>query len=236
MTNVIRDLRFSKFLKAQWISSVKDYVISERTIVTNIGVSPAVLATASPVKALAPRTSTILKGVTIKTADSLVLIQIPNEDNIGGCVLEDGWYQLSKQAPDFPKDIPLYKSPQFDVGKVAFDPFLATGQESTTQGLKQHNVKVNVWFCPAKTHCGIHNMHTNPEMLEVHTQVYGTGRMQKFHCNDFDTLYEDVIMNPGMTHVPFTGVEDSGKYMYPWHQYYGDTDCIWMAVEYHPCK
>ncbi|KAK3739008.1 hypothetical protein QZH41_010477 [Actinostola sp. cb2023] len=99
---------------------------------------------------------------------------------------------------------------------------------------KQHKVKVNVWFCPAKTHCGLHNHHTNPEMMEVHTQVYGTGRMQKFHDDDFGTLYEDVLMSPGMTHVPFVGVDIDGNYYYQWHQYYGDTDCIWMAVEYHP--
>jgi hypothetical protein len=176
--------------------------------------------------------------VTLKSAESLVLIQIPNEDNIGGCILEDGWYQLNKEAPAYPRDIPLYESPQFDVGKAAFDPFLATGQASAAEDcpLQEHNVKVNVWFCPGKTHCGIHNTHASPEILEVHTQVYGTGRMQKFHSNDFSTLYEDVIMSPGMTHVPFAGAEGTGNYVYPWHQYYGDTDCIWMAVEFHPCN
>ena len=71
-------------------------------------------------------------------------------------------------------------------------------------------------------------------MLEVHTQVYGTGRMQKFHENDFKSLYEEVMMAPGFTHDPFTGVKNNGDLFYGWHQYYSDTDCIWMAIEYHP--
>ena len=55
--------------------------------------------------------------------------------------------------------------------------------------------------------------------------------MQKFHSNDFKSIYEDVHMAPGFTHNPFAGVKDNG---YGWHQYYSDTDCIWMAIEYRP--
>ncbi|MDX3376575.1 hypothetical protein PV390_19455 [Streptomyces sp. ME02-6991-2A] len=24
-----------------------------------------------------------------------------------------------------------------------------------------------------------------------------------------------------------------GSFQYPWHQYRADTDCVWLAVEYH---
>jgi len=58
--------------------------------------------------------------------------------------------------------------------------------------------------------------------------------MQKFHSNNFDTLYEDIIMSPGATHIPFAGLGKDGQFVYPWHQYYSDTDCIWMANEFHP--
>ena len=71
--------------------------------------------------------------------------------------------------------------------------------------------------------------HTDPEMPEVHTQVYGTGRMQKFHENNFKSVYEEVMMAPGFTHDPFTGVKKNGDLFY-----YYDTDCIWVAIEYHP--
>ena len=106
------------------------------------------------------------------SAESLVLIEVPDDINIGGCVLEDGWCQLTAQDPTYPKEVPLYKSPQFDVGSVGFDPYSATGTiktGSTGNTVKKFNIKVNVWFCPAKTNCGIHNVHTDPEMLEVFT-------------------------------------------------------------------
>lgn len=42
------------------------------------------------------------------------------------------------------------------------------------------NLEFNLWYAHAGTHCGIHNQHDFPE---VHTQIYGIGRMQKFHVN-----------------------------------------------------
>ena len=121
---------------------------------------------------LTPRTTLSFShsGVSVISAESLVLIKISDEINIGGCVLEDGWCQLTAQDPNYPKEVPLYKSPQFDVGSVGFDPYSATGTiktGSTGNTVKKFNIKVNVWFCPAKTNCGIHNVHTKPEMLEV---------------------------------------------------------------------
>ncbi len=93
-----------------------------------------------------------------------------------------------------------------------------------------YQVKLNLWFSPPDTHCGIHNIH---EFLEIHTQIYGTGKMQKFHDNSYETMYEDVVLSPGQTHSPFAVVTKDGSFRYPWHQYYAETDCIWLAVEYH---
>jgi hypothetical protein len=61
--------------------------------------------------------------------------------------------------------------------------------------------------------------------------------MQKFKVKSFDSLYEDLVMTEGYTQiVPFCTVRENQQYTYPWHQYYSDTDCIWMAIEYHPKK
>jgi hypothetical protein len=49
-----------------------------------------------------------------------------------------------------------------------------------------------------------------------------------------DTLYEDVLMPVGFTHDPFFTVAGHGKFSYPWHRYFADTDCVWMAIELHP--
>jgi len=236
VANSKHPLKFSKFLKSKWLTDAKDFELKKRTIVVNISNTDAIISGPPPRKVLKPRKSTILQGVKIISAKSLILIKIPDETNIGGMVLEDGWCHLSALDPTYPRDVPLYKSPQFDVGTVEFDPYEVAGSEKPSQGggVRKYNIKVNVWSSPAKTHCGLHDHHTDPEMLEVHTQIYGTGRMQKFHKNDFKSMYEDVIMAPGFTHDPFTGVKENGDLFYGWHQYYCDNDCIWMAIEHHP--
>ncbi|MER8701745.1 hypothetical protein [Mesorhizobium sp. M1273] len=47
-------------------------------------------------------------------------------------------------------------------------------------------LKLNLWWSPAGTDWFIHH---NPPFLEVHTQILGTGRMQKFREKDQATLY-----------------------------------------------
>jgi hypothetical protein len=230
-----RPIAFSdKYLQAKWLSNAENIYLENRTIVVNLGNEKACIS-APPEKYLNPRTSTILKEVSIKSADSMLLIQITDETNIGGIVLDPQWHQLG-EISDFPKDVPLWKSPQYDLGTVRFDPYFVTGLSGHAQDskLKTYQVKVNLWFAPGKTNCAIHNHHMVPEFLEVHTQIYGIGRMQKFHANNFATLYQDVILSPGDTHIPFASVDESGAFIYPWHQYYSDTDCIWMANEFHP--
>lgn len=86
------------------------------------------------------------------------------------------------------------------------------------------NIEFNLWYAAAGTPCGIHNEH---KFRELHTQIFGIGRMQKFHGKDNDSNYQDIFMSPGYTHEPFYN-EDS---IYPWHQYWADTDCIWLAIE-----
>lgn len=233
--NIEEQIRFSeKYLKTTWLKNVSNYDIQKRTIVVNLGNERAHIL-APPEKYLLPRTSSIFQEITIKDGDSLLLIELGDETNIGGIVLEPEWNLLG-QIADFPLDVPLYKSPQYEVGIVSFDPYFVTGlsEHPHHSNTKEYIVKVNWWFAPAKTNCAIHNHHTDPELLEVHTQIYGVGIMQKFHENDFNTIYQDVIMSPGETHIPFANVGENEQFVYPWHQYYSDTDCIWMANEFHP--
>lgn len=237
--NTEQPILFSaKYVKASWLTQAEDVFIDHRTIVVNLGHERAYIS-APPEKYLEPRTSTILKEVYIKNGDSFMLIEIVDETNIGGIILDASWHQLGEIAPPFPKDSPLWKSPQYEVGTVKFDPYFVTGMSNhpDESKIKEYKVKVNLWFSPAKTNCAIHHRHMPPdqqEFLEVHTQIYGYGRMQKFHDDDFNTLYEDVMLSPGNTHIPFASVGDDGQFYYPLHQYYADTDCIWMANEFHP--
>jgi hypothetical protein len=228
-------LRFSeKYLKATWLTNVENYYIENQTLMINLGNENAAII-APPNKFVLPRTSTILKGVGVKGGDSLLFIEILNQTDIGGIVLDPQWHLLGELI-DFPKDVPLWTSARSDVGTIAFDPYFVTGASSRPHdcNLRKYDVTVNLWFAPEKTNCLIHHTHTTPELLEVHTQIYGTGRMQKFHTDDATSLYQETIMCPGYTHCPFAGIGEDGAFIYPWHQYYADTDCIWAAVEFHP--
>jgi hypothetical protein len=51
------------------------------------------------------------------------------------------------------------------------------------------------------TDCQLHKVHEKPlDFLEVHTQIYGLGRMQKFHKNDKSSIYYEKMMSQGETH------------------------------------
>lgn len=224
----------SKRIKAEWVKNNSKLRLEHPTIVINIG-DGNVTVSAPPDKKVHPRESVLLRGVEIIGGDSLLLVEIVNEEDIGGVILDPGWHQLGELI-EYPKDVPLWKSSQYDLGTVCFDPYYATGSsvESSDNKFMKYKVKVNLWFAPAKTNCLIHNKHAETEILEVHTQIYGTGRMQKFHADNYASLYDEVIMGPGNTHLPFAGVNMEGQFIYPWHQYYSDTDCIWAANEFHP--
>ena len=218
-------------LESKWVSNVKNYPIQGNNIVVNIGNKKAEILAPSK-KYLLPSQSTILSNVNIKKADSIVVIKITDRTNIGGIILEEGWDLAGNVIPQYPKEIPLWKSSQDSVGIVEFDPYFATGQYEVPdeERKEKFEVKVNLWFVTENTNASIHKKH---DFLEVHTQIYGTGRMQKFYDTNFDSLYEDVILSPGNTHIPFANLDEDGNFVYPWHQYYGETDCIWMAIEFH---
>ncbi|MFN0081859.1 MAG: hypothetical protein ACKVOM_05025 [Ferruginibacter sp.] len=233
--NIQKPIALSKKnIKATWLSNVDNYYIENKTIVINLGNSSAIIA-AKPDKELHPMCSTILKEVTLINGDSLLLIEVVNQINIGGLVLEEGWFQLNDLVNTFPKEIPLWKGPQFDLGIVKFDPYFVTGLSKIEdpERVRSYQVKVNLWFATALTNCGIHNHHMTPEFLEVHTQINGAGRMQKFHANDLESLYQDVYLAKGETHIPFASTNENSEFYYPWHQYFSDTDCIWVANEFH---
>ncbi|MFO7628061.1 MAG: hypothetical protein R6W06_00805 [Prochlorococcaceae cyanobacterium] len=88
-------------------------------------------------------------------------------------------------------------------------------------------VELNLWFAPAGTACGIHNEHP---FLEVHTQVNGLGIMQQFAHASRASLTGEIYMAPGYTHEPFA----DQSLIYPWHQYLAVSDCLWLAIEFHP--
>jgi hypothetical protein len=203
-----RPLKFSEpFVKAEYLEDVADLPIGGKTILLNaddrsgIGIEGNLLR---------PWASSIFSDVIVPSAEKLIRINV-EPDVLSwspfpyASEIKERWSSVYDifPLPHF-KDTKLWRSEQERVGDVGF----------------------NLWFAEAGTDCGIHNEH---DFGEVHTQVFGIGRMQKFHRDDPASVYQEVFMSPGYTHEPF--YDDGCKY--PWHQYHADTDCIWLAVEFH---
>jgi hypothetical protein len=234
-TNQAKQLNFSgAYIDAKHVENAENYPILNRTIAINPQASDAYLMSETHASIIPAFSSTILKDTIIQKAESLLLLEVVETKNIGKIIFESDWELLGNLIDKFPKDIPLWKSPQDEAGIVELDPYWMTRQSSTPHQKEKFSVKVNLWFAPSYTDCKIHNFH---EFIEIHSQIFGNGRMQKFKKENFETLYEDILMSPGFTtSVPFCQIREQNQYTYPWHQYYADTDCIWLAIEYHPTK
>lgn len=246
MQNKVRSLCFSgPHIEAKFVEEVRNYPVRERTIVVNPHISE-VHAGEMPRTIIPPFSSTILQDTHIERAAALLLLEVKEPANIGNIILEPNWDLYGKlisntPAPGsfsrdlpYPTNTPLWRSPQDSVSIIEFDPQVILRQTTTAKEFRKFLLKVNLWFAPAQTNCFIHNKH---DFLEIHSQIYGQGRMQKFKAQDYATLYEDLLMNPGYTtSVPFCSIQANNQFLYPWHQYYADTDCIWLALEYHPVE
>src|SRR5208282_4042744 len=229
--NQRRNLSFSNdWIESVLVTSAREMAV-EDAIVVNLSTSPLQYSAGKNQGSILPWKSTMLRGCTIDRADAAALLHVRQRTNLGGVAL--GWDWYGHRNPEYPRGTPLYISSEDDIGEVQFDPILAftfTRETPAPASPRRYRVKLNLWYTPEETDCGIHTGH---QFLEVHTQVLGTGHMQKFRENNAETLYEDVPMLPGMTHDAFFGLTNDRSFRYPWHRYYAETNCIWMAVELH---
>lgn len=221
-------LSFSnELIRAQTVTSVRDYAV-EGAVVVNLSSSP--IETGGVVPGIVPPwRSTFLADAKILAAERVAIVSVPTPANLGGLPLF-GWRWYGDLNKKFGRNLPLYVSPQESVGRVEVDPWFLTNQVQIERERLEFEVKLNLWWAPPETDCSIHIEHP---FLELHSQIYGVGRMQKFRERDAATLYEDVRMAPGMTHEPFARMTAKQSWEYPWHRYYADTSCVWLAIEFH---
>lgn len=235
-TNESRKVDFyCKNITGYHVRNVVDLHVAERSIVVNVGQNRAIVH-GFPVKGVAPQKSTLVENARIVSADSILLIRVEDEENLGRLILQDDWKLASELfGPDL-DGVALWRSPQQDIGTVELSPGQVTGDTLTCDDFMTFRVQVNLWFAPGRTDCGIHNHSgSDNDFLEYHPQIVGIGRMQKFREQDKSTLYEEVVLAEGMTHDVFCSTDrESGSFVYPWHQYYSDNDCVWLVVELHP--
>lgn len=201
-----KTLNFSEpFLSVEYVTFEEDYEIDDRAIIINTDLDPLPIDDVE----LPYLKSIVCDNTYVPKVISMIVVTIANDNYIG-------------KNPDI--DVDIIKNNWHHVYDLFSVPQLKTTPLWRSQKTRVGNMELNLWYTPAGTNCGIHKKH---HIQEVHTQIYGIGRMQKFHRNDFNSLFQEVYMSPGLTHDPF--YSNTGEY--PWHQYYADTDCIWLAIE-----
>ncbi|MGH8002829.1 MAG: hypothetical protein ACREPR_26195, partial [Brasilonema sp.] len=181
--NVEKQLNFSSLhVDAKYVENVRNYHINSETIVVNLHMWDVNVG--KPVRNIIPAfSSTILKDITVEKAEALILLEVKDITNIGNIILEKGWFLLGDTVENppssgdtselpYPKNTPLWKSPQDDAGIVDIDPYYMTRQAQTLSEKQSFVVKLNLWFAPSHTNCFIHNKH---DFIEIHTQIFGTG-------------------------------------------------------------
>ena len=175
-----------------------------------------------------------LQDVVVDASPNLLLLS-PSADLRPKDIIKDpNWTQFCGGD----QRVNLWSSPRDTIGEVLLNTaalsHAADESPSSTAHYERFSVVANLWFAPAGTDCLIHREHS---FIEIHSQIVGVGHMQKFHSQNHASLYAAVALAPGATtERPFCVVNNEGAFIYPWHQYFAESDCIWLAIEYHPLK
>lgn len=218
-------------LTALTITEADHVRVDATSVVVNLDAAPARIH-ADLGGYIPPLASTILSAGATVSGQLLALIAIPEQPLPEATFRALGWEDFyGSDKPEAHRGTPvLLKSPQDSVGHVDLVPAKVLADPGAPSIPSRYEVKLNLWFSPADTDCGIHREHA---FIETHTQLLGIGRMQKFTENTHTSLFEDQILAPGQTQTSIFGRWHQAKLAYPWHQYHADTDVVWLAVEYH---
>jgi hypothetical protein len=226
--NIARPMAFSdNWVQAQLVENVENFRTTG--VVVNLSHEPLVVAETVPTVVPAWK-STILRDGVVAKAERMAVFDVPAKTNLGGLTFGE-WDWFGNRFAKFPRTTPLYISRYDVVGEVIADPFVFSNGRKEIIKVDRYDLRLNLWWSPAETDCYIHNEHP---FLEIHTQIYGNGRMQMFRERDDATLYREIIMAPGYTHDPIVQVTRQREWYYPWHRYYSDSDAVWLAIELHP--
>lgn len=226
--NKKRELSFSdEFVECYLVENVENYIV-EKGIVVNLDNDGAIIAGNIPSVIPAWKSSTLINGM-VGQAKRIIVLNVRDEKNLGG--IQFNWDWFGNRLASFPRKTPLYISNYDWVGETRFDPFVFANQSNLTSDLRDYNIRINLWWSPTNTDCSMHNEHP---FIEIHTQIYGRGRIQKFTEKNEDSLYEYISLASGYTHDPFALITKDGTPIYPWHRYWSDSDAIWLAIEFHP--
>lgn len=182
------------------VTEERNYHIGPKSILINL-CDDALMIKEMPLLNLQ---SAVLTSITLKHVACALVVEgftaVCEEEALRA--LRAAWPLMSELSPaERYKGLPLRRSPKERVGNVEF----------------------NLFHVDPGTDVGLHSPHP---YNEVHTQLVGHGKMQKYRDNDFSTLYMEEILAPGMTHESYR--DSAGGY--PWHQYQSITESIYIYI------
>lgn len=228
VVNQERQLSFAdQFVEARLVANLRNFRATG--VITNLSNEPMIVGGEVP-GTIPPWKSTILRDGIIERAGRVSIVHVPDGTNLGGVVFGK-WDWFGNRYDKFPRTTPLYISPYDTVGDVVLNPYRFANTRDDIEFTDRYNIRLNLWWAPAKTDAFLHNEHS---FLEIHTQIFGHGRIQIYRERDLSTLYREISTAPGDTHDPIVRVTGNREYSYPWHRGWTDTDAIWMAIELHP--
>ena len=205
--NNITQLGFSEpFLPTTIVENGDDHSVDNLSVVINLSDEEVQINNNEKLK---PFNSSIYKNVKVRRANRIAVVPLTQIQ------IKEDWQEIQNHIKSSWRTA-------FDIFKL---PNLRDTQLWRSKKHKLKDLELNYWFASEGTHCGLHNEHN---FKELHTQLFGIGHMQKFYDDDPNSLYQDVHMIPGYTHDFFC----DRLCNYPWHQYYAETDCIWLALEF----
>jgi hypothetical protein len=239
MTTLKRETNFSMDALPSFILPENmRHKITGSSLVVNPSATPMQLG--SMHKTIIPAfSSLILVGGEVFPSSLALVIDLPRVITSFDIELFEHWVPRDAVLCDVEKNAfsddtktPFYRSAQDSIGSFSFPASAITEDRSGGISEKTFLLKANLWAARASTHCLIHNAH---DFVELHTQVLGNGRMQKFRDDSYGSMCEQVLMAPGQTTPRSFGScnTSNDKCEYPFHQYYADTNVIWLALEYY---
>lgn len=195
------------FFRVEYLENEAEYFIKEKSLVFNFSTEDGQNVFVKGIPVL-PLKGTIVQNVAITHVRQALVVKNYDKD----ADKPEFWTAIKATWPTLfqvsglerHRGIPYYKSPQVTVG----------------------GRRINFCYAEAMSPSGKHKTHI-PDFDEVHAQILGFGKMQKFTKDNDETFYQEVIMAPGIVHDKFYNKNGD----YPWHQYYSITDCVYMPIE-----
>ena len=212
--NMIQKLDFAEpFFSVDYIENEEEYYIEKNSMAVNLAERSGSLMYIRGVPVL-PLKAAIAEGVWLEHVERAFVVK-----DYERCDLEDistteaikaAWKSIYEcSGIERHRGLPYYKSPKFCTGEG------------------RNHIEIN--FCyvaQPDIPSGPHRDHDR-DFDEVHAQIRGFGKMQKFNENDVNTYFGEYIMAPGIVHDKF--YDGEGKY--PWHQYRSITPCVYCPIE-----